>query len=326
MHHLDYSRQAGAADLDILRDTEVCQVGEGSGNTLTKTLVRMGVSRIKIIDPDVVEFRNITSQGYTHDDARLGRSKVEALARECLEINPKLDVEPIQADFLALKDSDIKRLLTAKTILLMATDFHPAQARGALAGLVTGVPVVLASLYREGKAGEIIFTYPGRTKACYRCIAASRYDHVARRRGTGTGSANGSLPFAAQFVDAIVGHLTIALLHKWRGAEHNRFARWIDELGQRNFIQVRMDPGYKLGDEDIFGESLGRGDRVFAFDSIWQSGLSEVKSNCPDCHGYGAAPPEDRRAESTEIEQHPCGCLTQRGTPHECTLELSIAS
>jgi hypothetical protein len=181
---------------------------------------------------------------------------------------------------------------------------------------------VLGSLYREGKAGEVIFTYPGRTKACYRCITASRYDHVARSRGTGIGSASGSLAFAAQFVDAIVGHLTVALLHKWRGAAQNRFAQWIDELGQRNFIQVRMDPGYTLGDEDIFGSALGRTDRVFAFDSIRQSGIGEVKVDCPDCHGHGAAPPEDRRAESTELVQRPCGCLIQKGSAHECLLPV----
>ncbi len=325
MQGLDYSRQKGAVDWDVLSDSDLCQVGIGSGHTIAKTFARMGIRRIKIIDPDTVELRNVASQGYTYEDARLNRPKVEALARDCLMINPDLEILPIQADFVAMSDADVKALLTPKTILVMTTDYHPAQARGALAGLVCGVPTVLASLYREGKAGEIIFTYPGRTKACYRCITASRYDHVARGLGTGTGNAGGSLPFAAQVVDAIVGHLTIALLHKWRGAENNRFARWIDMLGQRNFVQTRLDPSYTLGGEDIFGRAFGHGDRVFAFDSIWQSGVGEINQHCFDCHGYGAVPRGNRSNESTELESRPCGCLIQRGRPHSCDFTVSIA-
>jgi hypothetical protein len=313
---LDYARQEGAIDWDVVRNCDVVQVGIGSGQTITKTLARTGIRRLSIIDPDFVEPRNVTSQGFTYDDARCGRPKVEALARDCKAIDPELDIVSIQADFVAMADAEVKALITPKTVLLMTTDCHHAQARGALTSLVCGIPVILASLYREGRAGEIVFSYPGRTLACYRCIAASRYEHVARGKGNGTGSAAGSLPFAAQIVDALVGHLTIAIAHKWHGAENNRFAKWVDVLGQRNFIQTRMDPDYRLGNEDIFGAALGHGDQVFAFDSIWQSGLPEVKPNCPDCHGKGATD-MNRQAESTELEKRECGCLVQRGAAHD---------
>ncbi len=320
---LDYARQEGAIDWNVIRDAEVIQGGVGSGQTITHTLARVGVRRITVIDPDWVEARNVTSQGYTYEDAKQRRPKVEALARECRAINPDLDIRPIQADFVKMSDQEIKSLVTPKTLLLMTTDFHPAQARGALTGLVCGIPVILASLYREGRAGEIIFTYPGRTKACYRCITASRYEHVARRKGNGTGNASGSLPFAAQIVDAMVGHLAIALLHKWRGAVNNRFAGWIDTLDQRNFIQTRMDPDYRLGNEDIFGAALGHGEQVFAFDSIWQSGLAEVKENCPDCRGLGATA-TNRSNESTELKHWECGCLIQKGVPHDWMACLGV--
>src|ERR1017187_5654277 len=237
---LDYARQEGAIDWDIVRDAEVVQVGVGSGQMLAKTLVRTGIRRYVAIDPDWVEARNVTSQGYTYEDARCRRPKVEALARECKDINPKVDFVPIQADFVTMSDTQVKALISPKTLLLMTTDFHPAQARGALAGLVCGIPVILASLYREGRAGEIIFTNPGHTKACYRCITATRYDYVAKRKGTGVGNAAGSLPFAAQIVDATVGHLTIALLHKWRGAVNNRSEEHTSELQSPMYLVCRL--------------------------------------------------------------------------------------
>lgn len=311
---LDYARQKGAVDWGVISTSHITLVGVGSASSLAKTFVRMGVGRLTIVDPDTVEARNITSQGYDYADALTNRPKVEALYQECREINPAADVAPIQADFCALPDGRVKELLASTTLLIMATDHHPAQPRGALAGLVCDVPVILASLYRRGRAGEIVFTYPGKTASCYRCITKSRYEYVARNRTRGTGDATGSLPFAAQMLDALVGHLAVSLLHKSRGADHNPYARWIDRLDQRNFVQVRMDPDYMLGDADIFGDVLGHDERVFAFDSIWQSGISEKDPYCPDCHGRGALPVGERFGESTELQQLACGCLAQKGT------------
>jgi hypothetical protein len=273
----------------------------------------MGIGKLTVIDPDTVDARNVTSQGYSYADALSNRPKVEALREECLQIDPDAEVVPIQADFCAIPDVTMKQLLGTTTLLLMATDHHPAQARGALAGLVCDVPVILASLYRRGRAGEIVFTVPGRTASCYRCITKSRYEYVARRRSGGTGDATGSLPFAAQIVDAVVGHLAVALLHYCRGASHNPYARWIERLDQRNFVQVRMDPDYTLGGADIFGDVFGHGERVFAFDSIWQAGSSEVDPSCPDCHGKGALMVGSRLSESTELDHLACGCLVQKG-------------
>jgi molybdopterin/thiamine biosynthesis adenylyltransferase len=309
---LDYSRQAGAADLDVLRASRVVIVGVGSASELAIKLARMGVGRLTFIDPDVVERKNVASQGYTYADALARTPKVEALRRDCAAINPDVAVAALQEDFCRLPDERLKGLLAEADLLLMTTDHHPAQARGALAGLVCAVPVVLGALYRRGRAGEIVFTYPGETRACYRCITRGRYEHVARNRTGGTGDAAGSLPFAAGVIDNILGHLAVGILHRRRGAG-NAYARWIDRLGQRNFIQTRMDPDYRLGDEDIFGDVFGRGEKLFAFDTIWQRG--EPHPGCPDCGGRGARPGADRRSESTALDERDCGCLVQHGFP-----------
>lgn len=309
---LDYSRQQGAADLEVMRKSHVMMVGTGSASHVAVSLVRMGLGKLTICDPDVVEPRNVTSQGFTWQDAREGRFKVMALRDECLAINPHAEIDTMAEDFVRVSDDRLKQILATTTLLLMTTDHHPAQAHGALAALICDVPVILASLYRQGRAGEIVFQYPDVTAACYRCITRERYQYVARREAPETGTAEGSLPFAPQIVDGIVGHLSNAVLHKRHGDGANRFAAWIDRLGDRNFIQVRMDPDYRLGDEDIFGNVFGHGEQTFCFDTIWQPGSAELQSECPDCHGRGAMQPA-RLGETTEIERLTCGCLVQRG-------------
>ena len=320
MYNLDYSRQQGAAQLQVMKSSHVVQVGVGSGSNLVMQLVRMGVGKITFVDPDIVEARNVTSQGYTLDDAVAATPKVLALQRDCKAINPEALIIPMHEDFVAMSDNQIKEILSDATVLIMTTDYHPAQARGALAGMVCDVPTILASLYRRGRAGEIVFTYPGVTQGCYRCITNDRYDYVATQRTSGTGNAAGSLPFAASYIDSIVGHLAVGIIHKRLGAADNPYAQWLDLLGQRNFIQTRMAPDYTLGNDDIFGDVFGHGDKVFAFDSIWQSGAAETKLTCPDCHGKGTVPIGVRFSETTCVEKlWTCGCLIQAGTARrEC--------
>ncbi len=311
---LDYSRQEGAVDLDVLRKAVIGITGIGSFSQSALNFVRMGVGRMWICDPDVVEPRNVTSQGFTWQDACQRQLKVEAFRDECLAINPDVRIETLAEDFVAIPDARLKALLAETSLLLMTTDHHPAQARGALAALVCDTPVILASLYRRGRAGEIVFHYPGQTRACYRCITRERYEHVARQTAPATGTANGSLPFAPQVVDGIVGHLAIGMLHKRHGAVDNTFAKWIDRLADRNFIQIRMDPDYRLGDDDIFGQVFGHHEQTFCFDTIWQPGSAELNPRCPDCHGLGATVAGRWREETTEIVRMPCcGCLLQRG-------------
>lgn len=311
---LDYSRQKGATDLEVMQKSHLMIVGTGSASHLAVTMTRMGLGKLTACDPDVVEPRNVTSQGFTWRDAQEGRFKVTALRDECRAINPDVEFNAMAEDFVRIPDDRLKRILGTTDLLVMTTDHHPAQARGALAALVCNKPVILASLYREGRAGEIIFQYPGETKACYRCITRERYQYVARKEAPETGAAEGSLPFAPQIVDGIVGHLLIGMLHKCHGDGANRFAAWIDRLGDRNFIQVRMAPAYRLGDEDIFGNVFGHHEQVFCFDTIWQPGSAELQPECADCHGRGAMQP-GRWDETTEIERLTCGCLVQRGQP-----------
>ena len=55
----------------------------------------------------------------------------------------------------------------------------------------------------------------------------------------------------------------------------------IAKLGDRNLLQIKIDPDYRLGNQDIFGRYLGNHPANFSFTTI--SLPMEHDDNCPDC-------------------------------------------
>jgi hypothetical protein len=170
----------------------------------------------------------------------------------------------------------------------MATDCFPAQARGNQVALRLGIPAMWIGLYREGRAGEIVYHVQEVTPACYRCVCSKRYDAFAAQA---TPSANpthvpstGGTIFDLHLVDAIAGQIAVGILTS--GAD-NRMGRLIRQLGNRNLLQVKSDPNYRLGERDIFGEYLGHHPANFSFTTIALP--MEPEPHCPDCAQYRTA-------------------------------------
>lgn len=63
----------------------------GIGSNVAVNLVRSGISFLRIVDYDKVEYSNLNRQFYFHD--QIGRFKVEALAENLKRILPELVVE-----------------------------------------------------------------------------------------------------------------------------------------------------------------------------------------------------------------------------------------
>ncbi|MCK4602277.1 MAG: ThiF family adenylyltransferase [Phycisphaerae bacterium] len=73
-------------------------IGVGAiGRQVALQLTAMGIVWLQLIDFDTVEESNLASQGYLEDD--LGRSKVQATANLCQQINHQLDVHEIDERF-----------------------------------------------------------------------------------------------------------------------------------------------------------------------------------------------------------------------------------
>ena len=269
---MNFQRIESTIDIEVMNQSHVAIVGGAVG--ISKDLVRSGLGAVTLIDYDRIDASNPTRQDF--DSVDLGHLKTEATARDIRRVNPEIDVEVLNIDFCSLSRDQMEEQFAHTDLFIFATDFFPAQARGSIETLRLGKPAIWIGLYRGGRAGEIIHYVPGITPACYRCICGMRYE--AFPQGKTKVSSDGGTIFDLHFVDAIAGALAVGILT--RGSD-NRMGRLIEQLGDRNLLQMKMDPEYTLGDKDIFKNYLGDNPANFSFTTIALS--MERESECPDC-------------------------------------------
>jgi molybdopterin/thiamine biosynthesis adenylyltransferase len=275
---MNFDRIRPSIDVDRMQQSHVTVVGGAYG--LTQDLVRCGLGSVTYVDFDRVDASNPTRQDFNLTD--LGQHKVEALAASVKRINPDVEMNCLVRDFCDIGQEEFDANFGHTDLLIFATDFFPAQARGNLQALRLRKPAIWIGLYREGRAGEIVHWYPGVTPACYRCVCSSRYGAFAAQ-ASGAGNtvhvpSTGGTIFDLHLVDAIAGQIAVGILTA--GAD-NRLGRLIQKLGNRNFLQVKIDPDYRLGDRDVFAEYLGNHPANFSFSTIALP--MEPERNCPDC-------------------------------------------
>lgn len=88
-----YSRQQGVVPIADLNQKEVSVIGVGAvGRVLSLQLASMGIQNLHIIDFDIVEEPNISTQGYFEAD--LGHYKVDAMSRHLMMINKTINLRP----------------------------------------------------------------------------------------------------------------------------------------------------------------------------------------------------------------------------------------
>jgi hypothetical protein len=95
-----YAQAFGAGTVERLRRMTIAVAGcSGTGSPLIEQLVRLGVGRLVLVDPDRVEWKNLNRINLsTAADANLGRFKVDVLAEAIGRIGLGTRVEPISMD------------------------------------------------------------------------------------------------------------------------------------------------------------------------------------------------------------------------------------
>lgn len=292
---MNFDRIAQSLDVPRLQQSHVAIVGGGYG--LAQDLARCGVGRFTYIDFDTVDDSNPARQDFASTD--IGRAKVDAVEAMLQAINPQVVVHKLRRDFCSLSPAEIEQSLGDCDLLVFATDRFVAQARGNLEAIRMSKPAMWIGLYRGGRAGEIAFTQPVQGQACYRCIASARYEAFHRQAEQGGKGVDipsrGAVIMDLHIIDAIAGQIAVGLLTA--GAD-NRFGRLIEQLGGRNFIQVKLDPTYRLGDPDVFAQHLGTNPAQFAFNSIALE--IEPERDCPDCARMSFAGTPKRRLKALQ--------------------------
>ncbi|MFH2124130.1 MAG: ThiF family adenylyltransferase [Pseudomonadota bacterium] len=293
-----FNRVENAYDLRLLGQSRLIAVGAGGAADWLENMARTGVGQFVIIDPDTVSETNLaTQQTYRKD---IGRAKVECIAERIHDINPKACVIALQKSLDDLTDEEIRVLAcnpmdgeqAKQTIICGLTDNFFAQARVNRIALQFGLPSLCAQVYKEGRGAEVTFTYPGVTPACHRCVTNSRYRHFLEHGQSNDVTSHGTPIFATIRLNAIKGYLALALLH--HGSKHPRWGEMMTRIGNRNLVQLRLDPDFsetlELKTFDRVFENADK-NRLFFDETVWLPQKQDCPENgylvCPDCGGTG---------------------------------------
>lgn len=281
-----FQRVGNLYPLEVLRRKTVVIIGVGGAAGFAEDLARSGVGRFVLIDPDTYSITNIATQAcFGHD---LGRPKVEIVRERILDINPAAEVVTIKRPLNDEMSDDEFAAFVGDTIVTApgdvlicgCTDSFPAQARSAALSLKLGTPYLSAQLYAGGEAGEIYFSYPGRTTGGYpRCALRSRYEAYEQGFQNDVTSATSPI-FATTHLNAMKGQIAMMLL---LCGEAGRYGSMLQKVEDRNFVMLRFSPtaGEHLGIrafDDIFAPEFS-----FFGEPVWIPQTPDA--DCVLCHG-----------------------------------------
>ncbi len=156
--------QVGLEGQERLKSASILLVGAGGlGSPAALYLAAVGVGRLGIVDPDVVELSNLQRQ-VLHDTPSVGRSKTESAHRRIARINPDVEVEehPVRLD-----SSNALGIMEGWDVVVDGSDNFPTRYLVNDACVLLGIPFVYGAIFRfEGQVS--VFAHPG--GPCYRCL------------------------------------------------------------------------------------------------------------------------------------------------------------
>lgn len=290
---MDTERIKLTIDVDKMQNSHVTIIGGAYG--LASDLVRCNLGSLTMVDFDTIDRTNVSRQDFYSED--IGRLKVEAIASTLKRINPEVEVDFWDRDFCSLTRNEVDELLGRTDLLLSAADEFTCQARANFEAIRLGIPAEWIGLYEKGRAGEIIYYVPQAT-ACYRCICGSRYKAFESDKSTVNITSEGGTILDLRLVDSIAGQVAVGILT--RGSD-NRMGQLIGQLGNRNLLQVKIDPTYRLGDKDIFGHYLGNHPANFSFTTIALP--MEREEGCPDCKACNLSNPTEQDLSGPKVNK-----------------------
>ena len=276
----------------------VLVVGLGSGGSqTTDALVRASVEDLIVIDPDDVEFANLSRSVYTAGD--VGTAKVEAISRHAASINPGVRITGHAKSLNEFTPEELGDLVGSVDLVVAATDDPEAQYRLNRVAYQAGKRAVFAGVYGKGTAGEVVFTVPGIT-ACFRCATGGKRGGSRGagliNYGTGTLVAEPALGADIAHVVSASVKIIIGLLELTdpRAQDHSSAHLVASALGKQvNFLQIAMVPDYE-GFGDVFRAVPGQ----HSYQSIWIG--TRTDPSCPVC---GDHPIPDSLPDAVDVAE-----------------------
>lgn len=127
----------------------------GLGGYVVEELARLGVGSLVVVDPDLFEEHNLNRQLYSSPE-NLGTAKVEAAVKRIAEINPAVNLVPLQSAF-SLENG--AALLAGCGIAVDALD--SIQVRLELADVCSALNIPLVHGAIAGWFGHVTTQFPG---------------------------------------------------------------------------------------------------------------------------------------------------------------------
>ena len=263
-----------------LRSKRVVIAGLGSGGSQTaEALVRSGVERLVLIDPESVEPANISRAVYTMGD--VGSAKTDALQRRLRDINPLVDCRLVATSVQDIPAADLDDIVSEADLVIGATDDPAAQRALNHFAFHRMIPAVFAGVYARGHGGEVIFTVPGVTR-CYRCATASRHDSEAtgRQLDYGTGRLAAEPALGSDILHIVTASVKIALsllevVEEGPDVPLRDFMMGALERGY-NYLIISTVPRY-----GAFGDLFDGVPGQYAYQSAWL--VTMGTDDCPVC-------------------------------------------
>jgi molybdopterin/thiamine biosynthesis adenylyltransferase len=175
-------RAFGPEGQRIIRELHFGIIGAGgTGSIIEQQLALLGAQRVTIIDPDEIEATNLNRVvGATPGD--VGRPKVEVAAGMMSQVNPDIDVIPIQADIV---EADTASRLVGFDFIFLCTDSHASRAvvnQASYQYLVPAVDMGVSITVKDGVithiTGRVKMLAPG--LSCLTCTQTLDSEQIRR--------------------------------------------------------------------------------------------------------------------------------------------------
>src|SRR5437868_973887 len=162
--HLILPEVGGAGQRKLL-NTSVLLLGAGGlGSPAALYLAAAGVGKVGIVDFDVVDASNLQRQLlHGHDD--IGRPKVESAAETLRNLNPDVEVVPINEH---LNSETAMRIFAPYDVIIDGTDNFPTPYLANDAAHFLAKPLVHGSIFRF--EGRLALFDSAKGTGCYRCL------------------------------------------------------------------------------------------------------------------------------------------------------------
>ena len=282
---------------DHVLDKVIICIGTGGARSALENFARSGFRNYILMDADIVSPSNVATQGVFISE--MGKKKVDVIRQRILDINPDAKVVCVDR-FLDdnMSDEEFKSYMNmfpgrkpTDYLILGCTDNFEAQKRSSILALKYGTPYLAAMMYKAGVAAELMFVYPGVTESCPRCLLGSRFEKYENGFENDVDSSACTI-FATERMNALKGYIALMLL-MYHEAPGNAFSDMLDNVKDRNFVQIRLNPNVRgvLG-IGIFDRVFTGAERyTFMDETVWIPQKPDHPSNgyetCRLCGGTG---------------------------------------